>query len=47
MQVLANAADQAQVIIGTGLLDALIEVGKDTSIEISCCMHGNRRTKYG
>jgi hypothetical protein len=33
MQVLANAAAQAQVIIGTGLLDALIEVGKDTSIE--------------
>ena len=33
MQVLANSAQEATTIIGTGLLDALKAVGKDNSIE--------------
>ena len=33
MQVLANAAQEATTIIGTGLLDALKDVGRDKSIE--------------
>jgi hypothetical protein len=33
MQKLANAADDAQEIIGTGLLDALKSIGEDTSVE--------------
>jgi hypothetical protein len=33
MQVLANAAQEATTIIGTGLLDALKAVGKDNSID--------------
>jgi hypothetical protein len=33
MQKLANAADDAKEIIGTGLLDALKSIGEDTSVE--------------
>ena len=33
MQKLANAADDAKQIIGTGLLDALRSIGEDTSVE--------------
>jgi hypothetical protein len=33
MQVLANSAQEATTIIGTGLLDALKAVGRDNSIE--------------
>lgn len=33
MQILANAANNAKEIIGTGLLDALIALGKDKSVE--------------
>jgi hypothetical protein len=33
MQVLSNAAQNATTIIGTGLLDALKAVGKDTSVD--------------
>lgn len=33
MQKLANAADDAKQIIGTGLLDALKSIGEDTSVE--------------
>ena len=33
MQKLANAADDAKQVIGTGLLDALKSIGEDTSVE--------------
>jgi hypothetical protein len=33
MQVLANAAQEATTIIGTGLVDALKEIGRDRSVE--------------
>jgi hypothetical protein len=33
MQVLSNAAQDATAIIGTGLLDALKELGKDSSVD--------------
>jgi hypothetical protein len=33
MQVLSNAAEEAATIIGTGLLDALKELGKNNSVE--------------
>jgi hypothetical protein len=41
MQVLANSAQEATTIIGTGLLDALKEVGRDNSIEeLAASMEG-------